>query len=146
MIYYRYNCGHLCFSPIPLPSLALRGNHYYEINVHHSHSLYIFTVYTQKLYRLILCTIILYISFSTVIFKLNISDRIFFFFWPQHVGSQFPNQELNPSPLHWKHGVLSTGPPGKPSDRILNLENLGCVQKQINPKPLTWNAESSGTT
>ena len=26
---------------------------------------------------------------------------------------QTPNQELNPHPLHWKHGVLITGPPGK---------------------------------
>ena len=24
-----------------------------------------------------------------------------------------PNQELNPCPLHWKHAVLATGPPGK---------------------------------
>ena len=29
------------------------------------------------------------------------------------VGSYFPNQELNPQPLLWKHGVLTTGPPGK---------------------------------
>ena len=25
----------------------------------------------------------------------------------------FPEQELNPGPLPWKHGVLATGPPGK---------------------------------
>ena len=24
-----------------------------------------------------------------------------------HVGSQFPNQRLNPCPLHWKHEVLA---------------------------------------
>ena len=29
------------------------------------------------------------------------------------VGSYFPNQELDPGPLHWKCGVLTTGPPGK---------------------------------
>lgn len=27
-------------------------------------------------------------------------------------GSQFPNQGLNVCPQHWKHGVLTTGPPG----------------------------------
>ena len=26
----------------------------------------------------------------------------------------FPNQRLNSSLLHWEHGVLTTGPPGKP--------------------------------
>ena len=31
----------------------------------------------------------------------------------RHVGSQFPNQGLNSCPLHWKHGVLTTVPPGK---------------------------------
>ena len=29
-----------------------------------------------------------------------------------YVGS-FPNQGSNPRPLHWKRGVLTTGPPGK---------------------------------
>ena len=28
-------------------------------------------------------------------------------------GIQFPNQGSNPGPLHWEHGVLPTGPPGK---------------------------------
>ena len=27
---------------------------------------------------------------------------------------QFPDQESNPSPLHWEHGVLATGLPGHP--------------------------------
>ena len=31
----------------------------------------------------------------------------------QHVGSYLPDQGLNPCPLHWKYGVLTTGPPGK---------------------------------
>ena len=30
-----------------------------------------------------------------------------------HVGSEFSDQGLNPSPLQWKRGVLITGPPGK---------------------------------
>ena len=29
----------------------------------------------------------------------------------EHVGSSFPNQGLNPCPLRWKHGVLTTGSP-----------------------------------
>ena len=29
------------------------------------------------------------------------------------MGSQFPDQRWNPCPLHWKHGVLTTGPSGK---------------------------------
>ena len=29
----------------------------------------------------------------------------------QHVG--IPDQGLNPRPLQWKHGVLTTGPPGR---------------------------------
>ena len=28
-------------------------------------------------------------------------------------GIQLPDQGLNLSPLHWEHGVLATGPPGK---------------------------------
>ena len=31
----------------------------------------------------------------------------------RHVGSQFPDQGLNPRPLQWKRRVLTTGPPGK---------------------------------
>ena len=41
---------------------------------------------------------------------------LFFFFYhitAQHVGSEFPDQESNLCPLHWKHGVLTTGPSGK---------------------------------
>ena len=30
-----------------------------------------------------------------------------------HVGSLFSNPGWNPCLLHWKHGVLNTGPPGK---------------------------------
>ena len=28
-------------------------------------------------------------------------------------GIKFPDQGLNPSPLHWELSVLATGPPGK---------------------------------
>ena len=41
------------------------------------------------------------------------SSLLFFNLTALCVGSYFPNQELNPQPLLWKHGVLTTGPPGK---------------------------------
>ena len=49
------------------------------------------------------------------IYRNSLKFPFFFFFvchtaW--HVGSQFPDQGLNPRPLKWKHGVLTTGPPG----------------------------------
>ena len=28
-------------------------------------------------------------------------------------GTYFLDQGLNPGPLHWEHGILATGPPGK---------------------------------
>ena len=35
-------------------------------------------------------------------------------FWPYHVAcGMFPDQGLNPCPLHLEHGVLTTGTPGK---------------------------------
>ena len=49
----------------------------------------------------------------------------FFFFWPApHVGSSFPDQGLNPRPLHWKCGVLTTGPPGKSRTLYSRLVNV----------------------
>ena len=40
---------------------------------------------------------------------------LFFFFGriALHVGPYFPDQGSNPCALQWKHGVLTTGPPGK---------------------------------
>ena len=32
-----------------------------------------------------------------------------------------PDQGLNPAPLHWKHGVLATGPSGKFPHFDLNI-------------------------
>ena len=34
-------------------------------------------------------------------------------------GFQFPDQGLNPDPLHWEHGILATGPPGESPCMIL---------------------------
>ena len=30
-----------------------------------------------------------------------------------HAGSSSPNRDKTPGPVHWDHGVLPTGPPGK---------------------------------
>ena len=38
-----------------------------------------------------------------------------------HVGSYFPHQGSNLHPLHWKHRVLPTGPPGKYSSTLDSL-------------------------
>ena len=46
-------------------------------------------------------------------------------FWPHcmawHVGPSFPNQGLNPRPLQWKFGLLTTGPPGKSLSTIFTI-------------------------
>ena len=44
------------------------------------------------------------------------------------VGSYFPNQELNPQPLLWKHGVLTTGPQGKSQENTIIL-----IYSSLNP-------------
>ena len=54
-------------------------------------------------------------------FNLNCLSSSLFFFWLYHLacGNFFPEQGLNPWPLHWKHRVLTTGPPGKVSTAVL---------------------------
>ena len=38
-------------------------------------------------------------------------------------GSWFPDRGLNPCTLHWEHGALTTGPPGKSRNLIKRLQN-----------------------
>jgi len=38
---------------------------------------------------------------------------LFFLLWLSHVACGLHDQGSNPCPLHWKHGLLTTGPPGK---------------------------------
>ena len=52
----------------------------------------------------------------------------------QYVGSlvaacriQFPDQGWNPGPLHWQHGVLTTGPPDKTLVTETEAEDLSWV-------------------
>ena len=47
----------------------------------------------------------------------------YLFIWLHEVlvtalGILFPEQGLNPGPLHWKHRVLATEPPGKSFDWV----------------------------
>ena len=57
----------------------------------------------------------------------------------KNVTFKFPNQGSNLCPLHWRHGVLTTGPPGKsPKDVIFELSshvlfiiNRTCNQVQL---------------
>jgi hypothetical protein len=60
---------------------------------------------------------------AATLFEMTASPLLagFFFFlfldhalW--HMGSLFLIQGWNPGPLQWKHGVLTSGPPGKPQD------------------------------
>ena len=37
------------------------------------------------------------------------------------MGSYFPDQGLNLQPLHWKHRILSTGPPGRSLSKLIIL-------------------------
>ena len=37
-------------------------------------------------------------------------------------GIWFPDQGWNPGFLHWKCGVLATGPPGRPEETVLNAK------------------------
>ena len=38
---------------------------------------------------------------------------IFHLHWMEACGIYFPDQMLNPDPMHWELGVLAAGPPGK---------------------------------
>ena len=44
---------------------------------------------------------------------------------------KFPDQGLNPGPLNWDRGVLSTGPPGKSGFVLFCLLPFGCLCQPI---------------
>ena len=58
---------------------------------------------------------------TVVIFLPFFPSLFFFFFWPHHTacGILFPKQGSNTGPMHWKYGVLTTGPPRKPSVSLI---------------------------
>ena len=64
----------------------------------------------------------------------------------QHVGSSFPNQGLNLWPLHWKHGVLTTGPWWKfpqSSSGLLLLSHFSRVRLCVTPQMAAHQAPPS---
>ena len=48
----------------------------------------------------------------------------FYELWIGACGTWFPDQGLNPGPLHWEGGVLITGPPGKSLNWILCFASI----------------------
>ena len=51
-------------------------------------------------------------------------------------GSQLPGQGLNLCSLHWEHGVLTTGPPGKPRKNVFSKKKksrISWVEKLYMP-------------
>jgi hypothetical protein len=42
-------------------------------------------------------------------------------------GIWFPDQKSNPGPLHWEHGVLAFGPPGKSQHHIISSIHIHYV-------------------
>ena len=47
------------------------------------------------------------------VYSFNSFVPFFFLLWLSHVACGLHDQGSNPCPLHWKHGLLTTGPPGK---------------------------------
>ena len=69
--------------------------------------------WTAESYSLYSCHIPPSHPYPTLLRHHIILGKSFFFGCAaQLAGSQFPHQGSNPCPLQWKHGVLTTGPPG----------------------------------
>ena len=68
------------------------------------------------------------LHYQAMVGLLSLYFIVFFLLAAQHVGSQFPNLGLNPRPMQWKHGVLTTGPPGK--SQIVNA--ISRLDKKFN--------------
>ena len=67
------------------------------------------------------------------LFIFNMFTYLFYIFWPHCTvcGILVPNQGSNPHLLHWKHGVLATGPPGKSLFLIVEAwmpSKQGCLE------------------
>ena len=58
-----------------------------------------------------------------------------------HMGCEFPDQGSHLHPLHWKGGVLTTAPPGRPQDFSWDLTK----SETWTLFPLPWGGESSPT-
>ena len=55
--------------------------------------------------------------------------------WLQHVGSSSLTRDRTPGPMHWKQGVLVTGPPGK---SLLPFLTSHLLSSPITPQQPHW--------
>ena len=55
----------------------------------------------------------------------------------RYAGSQFPHQGWNPSPLQWKCGVLTSGPPGK-SPKTLSFKEIWTANPKDGLRTFEW--------
>ena len=83
-------------------------------------------VYHLFLYSLQVNNVLIFLSFIFIsffsVFHSSYFLKLFFGHIMWHVGPKLPDQGLNPYPLHWKCGVLTTGPPGN-SQECFNIFN-----------------------
>ena len=63
------------------------------------------------------------------------THSFFPFFGGEHVGSQFPDQGSNSCPLKWKHGVLTTGPPGNSLYFLFYIFSIMICHMKLNIVP-----------
>ena len=56
---------------------------------------------------------------------------VFWGYAMRHAGSSFPNQGLKPCPLHWEHGVLTTGPPGTSLSCLIFIKTNGKIRSEV---------------
>ena len=67
----------------------------------------------------------------------------FIYFWPCRTA-QFPKQGWNPSPLQWKLGVLTTGPPGNFLTNNLGRSKHLSRRRRWHPTPILLPGKSHG--
>lgn len=60
--------------------------------------------------------------------------KIVFGHTERHIESQLPGQGSNMQPLHYKHGILMIGPPGK-SMNLLLRRSFGCFSRTVSRSP-----------
>ena len=63
--------------------------------------------------------------------------------WLQHVGSSSLTRDRTPGPMHWKQGVLVTGPPGK---SLLPFLTSHLLSSPLTPQQPHWSLCYSSNT
>ena len=74
------------------------------------------------------------LSCSNLLFSFLLLLFLFFFLWPHHAecGLFVPWQGMEPSPLHWRHGVLTIRPFNLHAQYI--MQNAGLAESQAGIK------------